>query len=71
MPVKANLKELQQLREMAPKDTKDKIQEIHGLYEDEKIVNYKTAYNATAQLATRNKGVIKTSLKKYESIRSK
>ena len=49
MPFKANLKELQQLREMAPKDTKDKIKEINDLYKDKKIVNYKTAYNAAAQ----------------------
>ena len=71
MPVKANFKELQQLREMAPKGTKDKIKEIHDLYKDKKIVNYETAYNAAAQLATRHKGVIKAGLKKYESITSK
>ena len=64
MPFKANLKELQQLREMAPKDNKDKIQVIHDLYKDKKIVNYKTAYNAASQLATRRKGVIKAGLKK-------
>ena len=54
--------------EKAPTDNKDKIKDIHDLYKDKKIVNYKTAHNAAAQLATRHKGVIKSSLKKYESI---
>ena len=64
MPFKANLKELLQTAGNGSGETKNKIQDIHDLYKDKKIVNYKTAYNAAAQLATKHKGVIKAGLKK-------
>ena len=45
---------------LAPNSNKDKIRTVIKLYEDKKIVNFKTALNTITWLASQNKNVIKS-----------
>ena len=57
---KDNVKFLNSFIVRAPEANKNKIQTIADLYEQKKIVNFKTALNTTMLLASTNKSVIKS-----------
>ena len=62
MTFKSNLSELKSyIKNKVPEGNRTKIEQIIKLYEDKKIVNFKTALNATKLLASTNKNTIKAS----------
>ena len=58
MTCKSNLSELKSYINKAPEGNHSKIKHILKLYEDTKIVNFKTALNATKLLASTKKNTI-------------
>jgi len=70
MTFKSNITELRSYLKKAPDANKAKINTVIKLYEDKKIVNFKTALNATLLLASTNKNTIKSgrALKEYETV---
>ena len=58
MTFKRNIQELQTLKAKATGDNKSNIQTIIELYQNKKIPNYKTAFNASTALASKHKATI-------------
>ena len=73
MPSKTNIKELRSYLSSGPKENRTKKEQIIQLYQDKKIVNYKTALNSIMLLSSRNKHTINSGRpqKEYEKIVSK
>ena len=61
MTFKANLKRLNKMLEIAPRRNREKIEEVVKLYEDRKIPNIKTAFDAVSQLV--NPSIFKRRIK--------
>ena len=70
---KDNVKFLNSFIVRAPEANKNKIQTIADLYEQKKIVNFKTALNTTMLLASTHKSVIKSGKadKEFEKVFNK
>jgi len=60
MTFKSNITELRSYLKKAPDANKAKINTVIKLYEDKKIVKFKTALNATLLLASTSKNTIKS-----------
>jgi hypothetical protein len=73
MTFKRNLTELKSYVSRAPEANRSKIRDVIKLYEDKKIVNFRTALNATLLLSSTNKNTLKSGRaeKEYSSIINK
>ena len=70
MTFKNNITELKSYVSIAPVDNKDRIRKIVELYENKKIVNFRTALNNVLLLASKNKNTIKSgrAISEYDQI---
>ena len=73
MTFKSNVSELKSYVSRAPEAKISKIRDVIKLYEDKKIVNFRTALNATLLLSSTNKNTLKSGRaeKEYGKIISK
>ena len=69
MTFKANLKRLNKMLEIAPRRNREKIKEVVKLYEDRKIPNIKTAFDAVSQLV--NPSIFKKADQTYQDIKNR
>ena len=60
MTFKSNVSELKSYVSRAPEANISKIRDVIKLYEDKKIVNFRTALNATILVSSTNKNTIKS-----------
>jgi len=70
MTFKQNVTELRSYIKQAPPENRAKIQDVIKLYEEKKIPNIRTAFNAVVLLSSKNKNTIKSGRveKEYEKL---
>ena len=70
MTFKNNITELKSYVSIAPVDNKDRIRKIIELYQNKKIVNFRSALNSVLLLSSKNKNTIKSGrpVKEYDQI---
>ena len=73
MTFKQNLTELKSYLKQAPEANRSKIQDVIKLYEEKKILNIRTALNATILLSSKNKNTVKSGRpeREYQKIMTK
>ena len=71
MTFKRNISELKSYISQAPEANKSKIKKVIELYENKKIVNFRTALNTTLALASSNKNTSKRAEKEYNQLVAK